>query len=116
MTNKDKVSNDITKDHINIVENENSEEQSQKANKLSENVEKIPKSTIKPTSPTIPKPKRKSEQENTKSEYFSKSVNEAKIVWKANIESATVIKWLEAKKANKNLTMAKFCESQGILR
>ena len=110
------MSDIIKKVHKNIVENENSEEQNQKASKLSENVEKIPKSTIKPTSPTIPKPKRKSEQENNKSEYFTKSLNEAKIVWKANIESATVIKWLEAKKANKNLTMAKFCESQGILR
>ena len=110
------MSDDIKKDHKNIVENEKSEEQSQKASKLSENVEKISKSTIKPTSPTIPKPKGKSEQENAKSEYFTKSVNEAKIVWKSNIESATVIKWLEAKKANKNLTMAKFCETQGILR
>ena len=108
----------MKKDHENIVEIEQSEEKNskQKDQDLNEKSIAIPKSVIKPTSPTIPKPKRKSEQENTKSEYFTKSVNEAKIVWKANIESATVIKWLEAKKANKNLTMAKFCETQGILR
>ena len=112
--------NDIKKDHENIVESKKSEEKSskQKDQDLSEKSIAIPKSpaAIKPTSPTIPKPEKKSEQENSKSEFFTKSVNEAKILWKRNIESATVVKWLEAKKANKNLTMAKFCETQCILR
>ena len=59
---KDKVSNDIKKDHENIVEIEKSEEKNfkQKDKDLDEKSIAITKSITKPTSPTIPRPKRKS--------------------------------------------------------